>query len=99
MSLVSRPPQGHINNCAITTLIRNCLLTYWPSAEAETGVADSVKDLNQSDDRGERTADNIRYGQNISESGQGGMTAGNTGTANSDGEYFTRDLKKSSDVC
>jgi len=32
-------------------------------------------------DRGEKTADNIRYGQNISESGQGGMTEGMGGIA------------------
>jgi hypothetical protein len=53
---------------------------------AGTEVADSVKDLNKSDDRGEKTADNIRYGQNISESGMGGMTEGNSGSASTGGE-------------
>lgn len=38
-------------------------------------------------DRGEKTADNIRYGQNISESGQGGMTEGMGGDA-MDGEFL-----------
>jgi len=38
-------------------------------------------------DRGEKTADNIRYGQNISESGQGGMTEGMGGDA-ADGMFF-----------
>lgn len=38
-------------------------------------------------DRGEKTADNIRYGQNISESGQGGMTEGMGGDA-ADGMLF-----------
>ena len=37
-------------------------------------------------DKGEKTADNIRYGQNISESGMGGMT-NSTGTANQEGGY------------
>lgn len=32
-------------------------------------------------DRAEKTADNIRYGQNISESGMGGMTTTSTGSA------------------
>jgi len=46
-----------------------------------------VKDLNKSEDRGEQTADNIRYGQNISESGMGGMTEGNSGSASTGGEW------------
>ncbi|RVX70955.1 hypothetical protein B0A52_06113 [Exophiala mesophila] len=36
---------------------------------------------------GQRTADNIRYGQNISESGMGGKTTTSTGTANQEGGY------------
>ena len=36
-------------------------------------------------DRGERTAENIRYGQTISEGGMGGMTAGQTGTVEKEG--------------
>lgn len=32
-------------------------------------------------ERAEKTADNIRYGQNISESGMGGMTTTSSGTA------------------
>jgi len=51
-----------------------------------TEVADSVKELNKSEDRGEQTADNIRYGQNISESGMGGMTEGNSGSASTSGK-------------
>ena len=50
-----------------------------------TEVAESVKELNKSEDRGEQTADNIRYGQNISESGMGGMTEGNSGSASTGG--------------
>ncbi|KAI9707857.1 MAG: hypothetical protein M1820_004463 [Bogoriella megaspora] len=37
--------------------------------------------------RGERTAENIRYGQAISEQGMGGQTTTNTGTANYEGGY------------
>ena len=57
-----------------------------------TEVASSVKDLNKSDDRGGKTADNIRYGQNISESGMGGMTEGNSGSASTGGECLNRNL-------
>lgn len=38
-------------------------------------------------ERGQQTADNIRYGQNISESGMGGKTNTATGTANQEGGY------------
>jgi hypothetical protein len=38
-------------------------------------------------DRSQKTADNIRYGQNISESGMGGMTQGQTGEAGQAGGY------------
>jgi len=57
-----------------------------------TEVANSVKDLNKSDDRGEKTADNIRYGQNISENGMGGMTEGNSGSASTGGKCHNRSL-------
>ncbi|ETN43694.1 uncharacterized protein HMPREF1541_02853 [Cyphellophora europaea CBS 101466] len=45
---------------------------------------------------GEKTAENIRYGQNISESGMGGMTTTSTGEANQGGGYggTDRDLKQ-----
>lgn len=38
-------------------------------------------------DRAEKTAENIRYGQNVSESGMGGMTTTSTGSANQEGGY------------
>jgi hypothetical protein len=41
----------------------------------------------QSDDRGSKIAENIRYGQNISESGMGGMTTTSAGQANQEGGY------------
>ncbi|KAF2233305.1 hypothetical protein EV356DRAFT_213692 [Viridothelium virens] len=37
--------------------------------------------------RGERTAENIRYGQGISEHGMGGQTTTSGGVANTDGGY------------
>lgn len=40
-----------------------------------------------SQERGKQTADNIRYGQQISESGVGGFTNTATGTANQEGGY------------
>ncbi|KAK5086962.1 hypothetical protein LTR05_004133 [Lithohypha guttulata] len=38
-------------------------------------------------DRAKQTTENIRYGQNISESGVGGMTTTSTGSANQEGGY------------
>lgn len=38
-------------------------------------------------DHGDKTAENIRYGQNISESGMGGMTTTSSGKANSGEGY------------
>lgn len=39
----------------------------------------------QKAERGEKTAENIRYGQAISESGVGGFTSGNSGSAAQEG--------------
>lgn len=50
-----------------------------PGTTADTSGVDA--------ERGEKTAENIRYGQNISESGMGGMTNTATGTANQEGGY------------
>lgn len=38
-------------------------------------------------ERAQKTTENIRYGQNISESGMGGMTTTSTGSANQEGGY------------
>ncbi|EHY53391.1 hypothetical protein HRR83_003598 [Exophiala dermatitidis] len=40
-----------------------------------------------SESRGQQTADNIRYGQNVSESGMGGKTTTSTGVASQEGGY------------
>ena len=71
------PPLGNLQQ--VTNRIRT-------TTGEGTEVADSVKELNKSEDRGEQTADNIRYGQNISESGMGGMTEGNSGSASTSGK-------------
>lgn len=49
--------------------------------------------------RNEKTAENIRYGQNISESGVGGFTQGSTGKASQEGGYggTTRDKELETD--
>ncbi|KAJ9603203.1 hypothetical protein H2200_012498 [Cladophialophora chaetospira] len=39
------------------------------------------------EERGQKTADNIRYGQNISESGMGGKTTAQSGSAGQQGGY------------
>lgn len=50
-----------------------------PGTTAEKGNVDP--------DRAQKTVENIRYGQNVSESGMGGMTTTSTGFANQEGGY------------
>lgn len=58
---------------------------------------DSPK-LSQSEkERGERTAENIRYGQSISENGFGGQTTGNSGSTVQDG-YGSAKVPESDDA-
>jgi len=45
-------------------------------------------------DRAQQTTDNIRYGQNISESGMGGMTTDSTGSAKQEGGYGGTEAQK-----
>lgn len=54
-----------------------------PDPSTGTKMADSGVDA----DRAEKTTENIRYGQNISESGMGGMTTTSSGTATQEGGY------------
>jgi hypothetical protein len=59
-----------------------------PSTSSLLQAAESRQDAaTTGPDRGEKAADNIRYGQNISESGMGGMTTTSTGSANQEGGY------------
>ena len=51
-----------------------------------TDPSQTIEGQQESADRGAKTAENIRYGQTISETGgQGGMTTGNDGTAEQTG--------------
>lgn len=45
--------------------------------------------MQQKAERGEKTAENIRYGEAISEHGFGGQTTGNSGQAQQGGGYGT----------
>jgi len=50
------------------------------------GFSNNTEDTSGvSADRGQQTADNVRYGQNISESGMGGKTTTSSGDAQQDG--------------
>lgn len=54
----------------------------WP-LDVETQVdATESRQEEQKSEQGTKAAENIRYGQNISESGMGGMTTEAQGTAN-----------------
>ena len=55
------------------------------SAETTTNPSDTPEGLQQQTERGEKTAENIRYGQGISEGGMGGMTQGSDGSAEQEG--------------
>ena len=59
------------------------------ATDAETQV-DAVDEQQEQEkaDRGARTADNVRYGQNISEGGMGGKTTQGQGGANQGGYYL-----------
>ena len=56
----------------------------------QTETANSAADLQTESkaERGEKTAENIRYGQGISEQGTGGQTTTSTGKANTEGKSF-----------
>ncbi|KAH6683075.1 hypothetical protein B0J14DRAFT_137925 [Halenospora varia] len=53
--------------------------------ETKTEAVDQLRKEKQ--ERGEKTAENIRYGEAISEHGMGGETIGNSGKANQDVGY------------
>lgn len=56
-------------------------LTVALDPETQVDVVDSQREQ-QDAARGEKTADNVRYGQNISEGGMGGKTTEAGGSAN-----------------
>ena len=51
------------------------------SVETTTDPSDTPEGKQQQTERGEKTAENIRYGQGISEGGMGGTTQGSDGSA------------------
>ncbi|KAK3064151.1 hypothetical protein LTS18_009723 [Coniosporium uncinatum] len=53
---------------------------------SDTPTRSDPSETGPSEDRAAKTAENIRYGQNMSESGMGGMT-NQTGSANSEGGF------------
>ena len=58
----------------------------WPSdVETQVDAIDSQQE-EQKSEKGTKAAENIRYGQNISESGMGGMTTEAKGNANQGGK-------------
>ena len=58
----------------------------WPlDVETQVDATDSQQKEQQSE-QGTKAAENIRYGQNISESGMGGMTTEAQGNANQAGK-------------
>ncbi|KAI9820619.1 MAG: hypothetical protein M1827_004988 [Pycnora praestabilis] len=63
-------------------------LTQASIADPETQVDSTTDQVSQEkSERGEKTAENIRYGEAISEHGMGGETTGNSGSANQDSGY------------
>ncbi|KAG7008375.1 replication factor C subunit 1 [Physcia stellaris] len=58
------------------------------TVESETQV-DAVDEQQEQAkaERGEKTAENVRYGQNISEGGMGGMTTDSQGGGNQEGGF------------
>ncbi|GAM84614.1 hypothetical protein ANO11243_026100 [Dothideomycetidae sp. 11243] len=60
-----------------------------PTSKGQLGSASKSADTTDpaAEERGERTAANIRYGQGISEGGMGGTTTGNDGSAGTDSGY------------
>lgn len=58
----------------------------WPlDVETQVDATDSQQE-EQKSEQGTKAAENIRYGQNISESGMGGMTTEAQGNANQGGK-------------
>jgi hypothetical protein len=53
-----------------------------PNCLIDKNVSEATELQEQTREKGEKAAENIRYGQNISESGVGGKTTKNQGTAN-----------------
>lgn len=70
---------GQLFRACHTNLILELTVALDP--ETQVDAVDSQRE-EQNAARGEKTADNVRYGQNISEGGMGGKTTESGGSAN-----------------
>jgi len=69
-----------------------------PQTEVDsTSSEQQQQQQQQKSERGEKTAENIRYGESISEHGFGGQTTGNSGQANQDTGYGSTKFHDSSE--
>ena len=70
--------------CCPTTLLSTTLWLHAETRVASVSQNDTVESQQQAQkaERGEKTAENIRYGEALSEHGMGGETTGNSGRAN-----------------
>ncbi|KAL8785390.1 MAG: hypothetical protein Q9213_003396 [Squamulea squamosa] len=83
--------QFHIRNREVRWVVRLTLpsqsiarLTSAPATETQVDAANEQQEQDKAD-RGARTAENVRYGQTISEEGMGGKTTETAGSANQAG--------------
>jgi len=65
-----------------------------PQTELDSKSSEQQQEKNE---RGEKTAENIRYGEAISEHGFGGETTGNSGQANQGTGYGFTELRDNSE--
>ena len=65
--------------------LKSLPLTWHLDVETQVDATDSQQE-EQTSEKGTKAAENIRYGQNISESGMGGMTTEAQGNANQGGK-------------
>lgn len=66
--------------------------------QSTTNPSETDESAQQHAEQGERKAENIRYGQNISEGGMGGMTSTQEGEAGQEGYGKMKDEPSSGDA-
>lgn len=64
------------------------------TSETTTDPSQTTKGQQRQAERGERTAENIRYGQGISEQGMGGTTSDSTGEGSDEGYGQVEDTQQ-----
>ena len=69
------------------------ILTVGTESETKAPTSGGKTDVEKTE-RGEKTAENIRYGQKISEEGMGGQTTTSSGSANVDGMSLLLDVSR-----